>query len=61
LQIFSDNLNSQNGTLGLLMTDKSLYNNLNNTVKSADNLLIDLKTNPKRYVHFSLWGPKEKK
>jgi len=61
LQIFSDNLNSQNGTLGLLMTDKSLYNNLNSTAKSADNLLIDLKANPKRYVHFSLWGSKEKK
>lgn len=60
LQIFSDNLNSQNGTLGLLMTDKSLYNNLNSTFKNADNLVIDLKANPKRYVHFSLWGGKEK-
>ena len=61
LKTFSENLNSPNGTLGLLMTDKTLYYNLNTTVQNADNLLIDLKANPKRYVHFSLWGGKEKK
>lgn len=46
------------GSLGLLLTDKELYHNLNNTVMSADKLLIDLKTQPKRYVHFSLFGGK---
>lgn len=53
-------LNSPNGTLGLLMNDKELYHNLNGTMRSADSLLIDLKAHPKRYVHFSLFGKKDK-
>ena len=53
-------LNSNEGTLGLLMRDPSLYTNLSNTMNSANELLIDLKANPKRYVHFSLFGRKDK-
>lgn len=53
-------LNSPNGTLGLLMNDQELYRNLNGTIRSADSLLIDLKAHPKRYVHFSLFGKKDK-
>lgn len=53
-------LNSNEGTLGLLMRDKSLYNNLTATAASADSLLTDLKTHPKRYVHFSIFGKKDK-
>ena len=52
--------NSTDGTLGKLLNDKSLYDDINHTVNSADSLLIDLKANPKRYVHFSLWGSKDK-
>lgn len=48
--------NSTDGTLGKLINDKSLYDDINHTVNSADSLLIDLKANPKRYVHFSLFG-----
>lgn len=52
---------SDNGTIGMLLHDKSLYHNIDATVVSADSLLTDLKANPKRYVHFSLFGSKEKK
>ena len=53
-------VNSKDGTIGLLLNDKDLYINLSNTVESADSLLVDLKKNPKRYVHFSLFGAKDK-
>ncbi len=53
-------LNSNEGSLGLLMRDATLYHNLSNTAASADSLLIDLKAHPKRYVHFSVFGKKEK-
>lgn len=53
-------LNSNEGTLGLLMRDASLYNNLTATAASADSLLTDLKAHPKRYVHFSIFGKKDK-
>lgn len=59
VQEFTSQLNSNEGTLGLLMRDPSLYNNLNSTMRSADSLLIDLKAHPKRYVHFSLFGRKD--
>lgn len=53
-------LNSNEGTLGLLMRDQTLYNNLTATAASADSLLTDLKAHPKRYVHFSIFGKKDK-
>lgn len=53
-------LNSKDGTLGLLMRDPQLYYNLSATMRDADSLLIDLKAHPKRYVHFSLFGKKDK-
>ena len=52
---------SPEGTIGQLINNKSLYNHIDATVVSADSLLVDLKANPKRYVHFSLFGPREKK
>lgn len=60
VQAFTDQLNNNTGSLGLLMRDPNLYHNLNATVKSADSLLIDLKSHPKRYVHFSVFGRKDK-
>lgn len=60
VQQLSAKLNSNDGTLGLLMRDPSLYNNLTATMRDADSLLIDLKAHPKRYVHFSIFGRKDK-
>ena len=51
---------SQEGTIGQLIYNKSLYNHIDATVVSADSLLVDLKAHPKRYVHFSLFGKKDK-
>ncbi len=53
-------LNSKEGTMGLLLHDPSLYNNLSNTMYDADQLMIDFKQHPKRYVHFSIFGKKDK-
>lgn len=47
---------SPEGTIGSLLYSRSLYVNLDSTVVAADSLLRDLKSNPKRYVHFSLFG-----
>ena len=60
LNAFSQQLNSKEGSLGLLMHDPALYNNLNKTMVSADSLLINVRQHPKRYVHFSLFGRKDK-
>ncbi len=59
LNLITDKINKSEGSIGLLLNDKNLYLNLTNTASSADNLLIDLKNNPKRYVHFSLFGSKK--
>jgi phospholipid/cholesterol/gamma-HCH transport system substrate-binding protein len=49
-------VNNGDGTLGLLVNDRQMYDNLNNASKNLDSLVIDLKENPKRYVHFSVFG-----
>lgn len=54
-------INQGQGTLGKLAKNDSLYNNLNHSAADLDSLLKDLKENPNRYVHFSLFGGKNKK
>ena len=56
--VLIDNLNNGKGTAGQLMTNDSLYNNLSNSLASLNMLFQDMKENPKRYVHFSLFGKK---
>ena len=53
-------LNNTEGSIGLLLRDPSLYQNLNATMRDADSLLVNMKAHPKRYVHFSLFGRKDK-
>jgi phospholipid/cholesterol/gamma-HCH transport system substrate-binding protein len=48
------------GTLGKLINDESLYENLNDASSELQSLLSDLKNHPKKYVHFSMFGKKEK-
>lgn len=56
-----EDMRSPEGTVGKLLYDPSLYNSLNATVGSADSLVTDLKAHPKRYVHFSIFGQREKR
>ncbi len=53
-------LNKGDGTAGLFLNDDSLYINFTNSMKNLNELLLDLKENPKNYVHFSLFGNKQK-
>jgi len=61
MQTIVSKINNGQGTLGLLVNDTKMYENLNNASKNLDNLMIDLKANPKRYVHFSVFGGGNKK
>ena len=56
----TDKMKRTDNTLDLLLNDTLLYNNLNETVGSANLLLKDLKEKPSRYVHFSIFGKKDK-
>ena len=53
------NLESGNGSMGKLLKDEQLYNNIEASTKEIELLIKDLKEHPKRYVHFSLFGKKE--
>jgi len=56
----NDKLRSRDNTLGLFLNDRALYDHINSTMSHADSLMIDLKAHPKRYVHFSVFGKKDK-
>jgi phospholipid/cholesterol/gamma-HCH transport system substrate-binding protein len=55
-----NNLSEGQGTAGQLMTNDSLYKNLSSSLESLNLLLLDMKANPRRYVHFSIFGGKNK-
>jgi phospholipid/cholesterol/gamma-HCH transport system substrate-binding protein len=56
----NDIMNNQESTLGKILYDPDVYNKLDSTLENASKLLEDLKSHPKRYVHFSLFGKKDK-
>lgn len=61
LNLLLAKFNESNGTVGNLLNDKELYDNLTNASENLSLLLGDLKQNPSRYVHFSVFGSKDEK
>jgi phospholipid/cholesterol/gamma-HCH transport system substrate-binding protein len=59
LQQTISSINSSKGSLGLLLNDDKMYNNLRDASSNLNNLFIDLKAHPKRYVSFSVFGGKK--
>ena len=55
-----ERLNSGEGSAGMILRDNKLYDNLVNSSEALEALLSDLKSHPKKYVHFSIFGRKEK-
>jgi phospholipid/cholesterol/gamma-HCH transport system substrate-binding protein len=55
-----DKINRGEGTIGELVNNDTLYNNLEQSALELDKLLEDLRVNPKRYVHFSIFGKRDK-
>jgi len=53
-------VNEGEGSIGLLLRDRAVYDNLEAATNSLDSLLVDVKENPKRYVHFSVFGKSDK-
>lgn len=56
----AEKINSKDGSIGLLLNDKTLYNNLEATTDKLNILLDDIRVHPKRYVNFSVFGKKDK-
>ncbi|RYE55682.1 MAG: hypothetical protein EOP48_09685 [Sphingobacteriales bacterium] len=60
LKVMMEKLNTNSGSLGMLMNDPRLYNNLASTSNKLNTLLDDIRINPKRYLSISLFGKKGK-
>jgi phospholipid/cholesterol/gamma-HCH transport system substrate-binding protein len=59
LQATISKINTNNGTLGMLLNDKQVYDNLQNATNNLNSLFIDIKAHPKKYVSFSVFGGKK--
>ncbi|MBK1441700.1 MCE family protein [Parapedobacter sp. ISTM3] len=57
-QSITDRINQGEGSIGMLLNDEQLYNNLNQASKNLEELIADMKARPGRYVHFSVFGRK---
>lgn len=60
LKAVASKLNSNEGTLGALMNDRTLYKKITDAILSAEILMDDMRAHPKRYVNFSIFGRKDK-
>ncbi len=56
LSVIVNKIKTGEGSIGLLVNDDKLYNNLKSSSENLDKLVIDIKANPKRYIHFSVFG-----
>lgn len=56
LKSLTQKMNSKDGSVGLLMNDKGLYNNLTSSLKTLDELMADMKAHPRRYINVSVFG-----
>lgn len=61
VQIITDKINKGEGSIGLLINDERLYNNLSNASENLDQLIFDLKNNPSKYLKISIFGKKDTK
>ncbi len=61
VQSITDKINSGKGSIGLLINDDELYNNLNNASRDLDHLIKDVKERPSRYIRLSIFGKKDTK
>lgn len=61
LALAMEKINNGEGTVGKLFKDESVFNNLETATANLDSLFIDIKANPNRYVHVSVFGRKDKK
>ena len=60
LNSITTSLKNSEGTVGKLINDKSIYDNLENTTNQLNRLIEDIKLNPNRYLNFSVFGKKNK-
>jgi phospholipid/cholesterol/gamma-HCH transport system substrate-binding protein len=59
LQAVVSKINNNEGSLGLLVNDKQLYNNLKETINTANSLLADVEAHPTRYINVTIFGRKK--
>jgi len=61
VNVLIEKVGSKEGSLGMLISDRTFYNNLTNTLRSANTLLDDIRVHPKRYITISVFGGKKDK
>lgn len=61
VQAITDKINRGDGSIGLLINDDKLYNNLNNASDNLNQLIYDVKNNPGKYLKISIFGKKDTK
>ena len=60
LEFMLASVNNTDGSIGKIIHQDSIYNNLQNIINSMNHLLIDIQNNPKKYINISIWGNDKK-